>query len=64
MCKVRSLIYRLVISKSVKVVSSLKKGWQYGAVRKYGTPQFLQKSTVRWYGTLVRYAFFVIVRVR
>ena len=43
------------------------------AVR-YGTPQFLPKSTVRWYGTLflqwygyvtlVRYAFCVMVRVR
>ena len=39
------------------------------AVR-YGTPQFLPRSTVRWYvffvryGTLVRYAFFVKVRVR
>ena len=39
------------------------------AVR-YGTPQFLLKSTVRWYGTpffvkvQVRYAFFVKVRVR
>ena len=43
------------------------------AVR-YGTPQFLRRDTVRWYGTLflwwygygtlVRYAFFVMVRVR
>ena len=46
------------------------------AVR-YGTPQFLLRSTVRYvntvryasilakkYGTLVRYAFFVMVRVR
>ena len=37
------------------------------------TPQFLRRGTVRWYGTLffgdgtgtlVRYAFFVMVRVR
>ena len=43
------------------------------AVR-YGTPHFLQRSTVRWYGTLflqwygygtlARYAFVVLVRVR
>ena len=41
---------------------------------RYGKPQFLLKSTVRWYsmpflqwggfGTLVRYAFFVKVQVR
>ena len=66
MCELRLLICRLVISKSVKVASSLKKGGPYGTVRKYGTPQFLQKvwctgtvhlfcnvtGTVRWYGTL------------
>ena len=51
MCELRSLNYRLVISKSVQVASSLKKGWQYGTVRKYGTPQFLLKSSVCWYGT-------------
>ena len=43
------------------------------AVR-YGTPQFLRRDTIRWYGmlflwwygygTLVRYAIFVMVRVR
>ena len=39
------------------------------AVR-YGTPQFLLRSTVRWYGTpffamaRVRYAFFATVRLR
>ena len=41
-------------------------GLQYGKVRRYGTPQFLLRSSVRWYdtpflfcygyGTLVRYA--------
>ena len=30
-------------------------GWQYGTVRRYGTPQFLRRGTVR---------FFVMVRVR
>ena len=46
MCDLRSLIYRLVISKSVEVASSSKQGWQYG------TPKFLLRSTVRWYGTV------------
>ena len=36
-----------------------KQGWHYSTVR-YGTPQFLLRSTVRWYGT----PFFVKVRVR
>ena len=60
MCELRSLIYKLVISKSVKVASSLKKGFQYGTARKYGTSQIFAKK----YGTLVRYAFFVMIRVR
>ena len=57
MCELRSLIYRLVILKSVKVASSWKQEWQYGTVR-YASI-FAEK-----YGTLVRYAFFVMVRVR
>ena len=60
MCELRSLINRRVISKSVKVANSEKQGWQYGTVRKYGTPQFLLRRTVRWYGT----PFFVMVLVR
>ena len=62
MCELRSLINRRVISKSVKVANSEKQGWQYGTVRKYDTPQFLLRrtvrlfcngtGTVRWYGTL------------
>ena len=32
-------------------------------VRRYGTPQFLLRSTERWYGMLLRYAFFVMGRV-
>ena len=32
MCELGSLIYRLVISKSVKVASSYKQGWQCGTV--------------------------------
>ena len=47
MFELRSLIYRLVILKTIKVASSQKQGWQYGTVRKYGTPQFLLKGTVR-----------------
>ena len=73
MCELRSLIYRLVISKSVKVAVSKKQEWLYG------TPQFLFRSTVRlicngagtvrWYGTLqnrieVRYAGTVRFKVR
>ena len=50
---------KCVISKSVIVASSQKQVWQYGTVRRYGTPQSLLKSTVRWYGT-----FFAMVRVR
>ena len=46
MCGLSSLIYTLVILKSLKVASS-KQGLQYGTVRKYITPQFLLKSTVR-----------------
>ena len=53
MCELISLIYRLVISKSVKVASSKKQEWQYGA------PQFLLK--VRYAGTV---RFFGMVRVR
>ena len=49
MCKLKSLIYRLVISKSVKVASSQKQGWQYGTYVRYGTPQFLLRSTVRFF---------------
>ena len=62
MYELRSLIYRQVILKSVKVASSQKQGWQNGTVLKYGTAQFLLRSTVRlfcngtgtvrWYGTL------------
>ena len=41
---------------------------RYGAVRRYGTPQFLLRSTVRLYcngtDTLVQYALFVKVRVQ
>ena len=33
---------------------------RYGTVRRYGTPQFLPRSTVRWYDM----PFFVMVRVR
>ena len=25
--------------------------WQYGRLVRYGTPKFLTRSTVRWYGT-------------
>ena len=64
MSELRLLIYRLVISKSAKVASS--KSEDDGTVRKYGTPEFLRRSTVRgtvrffcngtrtvrWYGTL------------
>ena len=32
----------------------------YGTLVCYGTPQFLQRGTVHWYGTL----FFAMVRVR
>ena len=68
MCEFRSLIYRLVISKSVKVASSKKQGWRYGTVRKYGAVYLnvcLEiryagmvrlfcngKGTVRYYGKL------------
>ena len=61
MGELRSLIYRLVISKSVKVASSLKKGWQYGTVRKYGR---YASIFAKKYVTLVRYAFFATVRLR
>ena len=70
MCELRSLIYRLVISKSVKVASSWKQEWQYGTVRyasifaqRYGTVRYASIFAQR-YGTLVRYAFFGMVRVR
>ena len=33
---------------------------RYGTLVRYGTPQFLLRSRVRWYGTF----FFVMVRVR
>ena len=33
---------------------------RYGTLVRYGTPQFLPRSTVRWYDT----PFFVMVRVR
>ena len=68
MCDLRLLIYRLVISKSVKVASSLKQGWQYGMVCKYDMVRLNICSGVRYagtirlflqwygYGTLVRYA--------
>ena len=55
MCELRSLIYRLVISKSVKVAGSKKQGWQYDTVRWYASI-FAKK-----YGTL---HLFVMVRVR
>ena len=34
-----------------KFIYSVMQGWQYGTVR-YGTPRFLLRGTVRWYGTL------------
>ena len=52
----------------------LNQGWQYDTLVRYGTPQFLLRSLIRWYGTLflkwykhgtlVWYAFFVKVRAR
>ena len=58
MCELKSLIFRLVISKSVKFASRQKQGWQYGTVRKY-----VRYASIfgKKYGTLVRYAFFVVV---
>ena len=42
MCKLRWLIYRLEISTSVKTRIAVR----------YGTPQFLLRSTVRWYNNM------------
>ena len=57
MCELKSLIHRLVISKYVKVASSWKQEWQHGTIRRYGTVRL----NFCW---KVRYAFFVMVRVR
>ena len=38
-------------SDSHTALATCKQGWQYGTVRKYGTSQFLLRSTERWYGT-------------
>ena len=47
-------IKRLILSKNVlKKKLYHNQGWQYGTVRRYGTPQFLRRGTVRWYGTLL-----------
>ena len=54
MCELRSLIYRLVILKSVKVASSLKQEWHYRTVRNYGTVRLNFCKEVRYastYGT-------------
>ena len=48
-------------SDSHTALATCKQGWQYGTVRKYGTSQFLLRSTERWYGT---FFFFVMARVR
>ena len=57
---------------SFTVTCSQYQGWQYGTVHRYGMPQFLLRSTLRWYctfflkwygyGRLVRYAFLIKVR--
>ena len=60
-CELRSLIYRLLISKSVKVASVESKNGS--TVRYVGMVRYASIFAQR-YGTLVRYAFFGMVRVR
>ena len=64
MCELRSLIHRLVISKSVEGVSSLKQdGSMAGYINAVGTRQFLLKCTVRHVG-MVRVCYVGAVRFR
>ena len=48
----RLLIYTLVISKTVKVVSGKKKRWQYDTVSKYGTVRLFCNGTGKESGTV------------
>ena len=48
---------------AVPITGSFNQGWQYGTVRYVGTVRYAS-IFVKKYGTLVRYAFFVMVRVR
>ena len=61
MCELRSQIYRLVILKSVEVARSLKQGCS--TVRYVSTVRYAS-IFAKENGTLVRYAFFVMVRLR
>ena len=60
MFELRSLIYRLVILKTVKKLRVVKSKDGY-TVRKY---IMVRPIFAKRYGRLVRYAFFVMVRVR
>ena len=61
MCELRSLIYRLVILKSVKVATVESKN--NSTVRYVNTVGYASIFAKK-YGTLIRYPFFGMIRVR
>ena len=61
MCELRLLIYRQVISKSVKVARSKSKD---GSTVRYVGMIWYASIFAKKYGTVVWYAFFVMVQVR